>query len=359
MRKCREKISWKHRGIFKMSLKIFPIFLIFLVLLILPILFYRLSLVQDPRALTECEAFLKDNAEFVEHTARASCMDAGKLFFVLYFVPYDVHMAEIRNGKLESHVAFSCKVDSCKNEDVPWNTFKQKYTGRICADRDKFLLTMPSRDFPSFRKFMFQMENLSDREFDSLFVANDVLCNLYWNSTTRRYPRPGRVRSLVAVKNDSVLYVHGAGLGAGVFLCNFRTGEQREIFNFFHVTDDGFKMSLDFEILESSDTVYRVGYGGGDEVFYDGTDSLDFFIEDTSGIYAFVRYDLDGNPVLRSNAPEMLQDADIFPMDEFTAHRYLLKIKRYRIPFYGTDTAGARPCYREVFPFDEIECSHF
>ena len=132
MRKCREKISWKHRGIFKMSLKIFPIFLIFLVLLILPILFYRLSLVQDPRALTECEAFLKDNAEFVEHTARASCMDAGKLFFVLYFVPYDVHMAEIRNGKLESHVAFSCKVDSCKNEDVPWDTFKQKYT-TCCA----------------------------------------------------------------------------------------------------------------------------------------------------------------------------------------------------------------------------------
>ncbi len=342
-----------------MRLKILPILLIFLVLLPLPILFWEFFLVQGSANLTECEAFLKVNVEFVEHTARASCMDANKLFFVLYFVPYDVHMAEVRNGKLESHVAFSCKVDSCKNEDVPWDTFKQKYTGRDCADRDRLLLTLPYRDFPPFRKFMFQMENLSDREFDSLFVTNNVLCNLYWNSTLRSYPRPGRVRSLVAVKNDSVLYVHGAGLGAGVFLCNFRTGEQREIFNFFHVTDDGFKMSQDFEILESSDTVYRVGYAGGDEVFYNGKDSISFFIEDTSGIYAFVRYERDENPVLYSNAPEMLQDADIFPMDERTAHRYLLKTKRYHIPFYETDTVDARPCYQEVFPFDEIECSRF
>ena len=331
-----------------------------MIIKILPALFLWLSLAQSLPALTECEAFLKNNAEFVENAATTSCMDSSRLFFMMYFVPYDVHMANIQNGKLESHVAFSCKVDSCKNENIPWDEFKQKYTGRICMDWVRYLLVDPDppRQFSSFRKFMFQMENLSDREFDSLLVANEVLCNLYLNSTSRRHLRFGKVKSLVSVKNDSVLYVHGAGFGAGVFLCNFKTGEQHEIFNFFHVTNEG-KISEEFEIVESSDTAYRVKYFGGDEVFYNGKDSVAFFVGDTSGIYAFVGYDLNENSVLYSNAPEMLKDAEFFRMSGATSHRYMLKTPRYRIPYYGTDTTDVRLCYQENFPFDEIECPLF
>ena len=325
---------------------------------ILPSLFLCLCLVQSLNALTECETFLKDNAEFVENAATASCMDSARLFFMQRYAPTEVHMAKIQEGKLDSHIVFRCKVENCKNEGETWEKYKQGYADTGCLHQ--FAKADSARWFSSFKKFICQMENLKEEEFDSLYLKNDRLCNLYVNKLSRLFTMPPSESGLVSVKNDSVLYIHGAGLDAGVFLGNFRTGEQRKIFDFFHRSDEGFETSSQFKIVESSDSTYRVKYAGGDEVFYNGKDSTSFFVADTSGFYFFVRYEPSGDSVLHSNAPEKLNRSESYRMDEFTAHRYLLKTKRYRISFYGTDTADARrPLYRKRFPFERIGCSLF
>ena len=326
---------------------------------ILPALLLWLSLVQSLPALTECEAFLKNNAEFVENAATTSCMDSSRLFFMQRYAPTDVHMAKIQEGKLDSHIVFRCNVGSCKNEGETWEKYKQGYEDTDCLH--DFARVDSARLFSSFKKFICQIENLTEGKFDSLYSENDYLCNLYVNKFSRLFTRPlWNGRALVSVKNDSELYVQGRNFYSGAYLSNFRTGEQRRIFDFFHKLDAEIEAHLVFEIVESSDTAYRVKYFGGDEVFYNGKDSAAVFIKDTSGVYAFIRYDSNGDSVLHSNAPEWENHPEAYRMDEFTAHRYMLRPRRYRIPYYGTDTTVVRiPLFRKTFPFDRIGCSLF
>ncbi len=142
-------------------------------------------------------------------------------------------MAKIREGKLDSHIVFRCKAGNCKNEGETWEQYKQGYADEDCP-RD-FARADSSLWFSSFKKFICQIENLKEQKFDSLYLKNDRLCNLYVNKFSLLFTMPPSESALVSVKNDSVLYVHGADLGAGVFLCNFRTGEQRKIFDFLSV----------------------------------------------------------------------------------------------------------------------------
>lgn len=305
-------------------------------------------------ALTPCERFLKDNVEFVKNASAASCLDSVRLFFTEYYAPYDVHIAEIQKENFASHFGFRCRVGSCKNEGMTWERFKQENTEKKCVR--KFVSADSAKLFSSFKNFIRQIENLDDRKFDSLYSANDLFCNLYQNDFTRLFARPLQSGGYISVKNDSVLYIQGNSLSPGLFLSNFKTGIQRKVYDFFHRTEDGFTLSDEFRIVESSDSSYRVEYAGGDIVYYDGKDSVSFVLGDTSGFWMFIQYKLNGDSVLHSNAPEYLENAESYRMSEATAHRYLLKQNRYRIPFYGTDTSEKRPLFQKEFPFYRIDC---
>ncbi len=102
---------------------------------ILPALFLWLCFAQSLPALTECETFLKNNAEFVENAATASCMDSTRLFFMQRYAPTDVHMAKIQEGMLDSHIVFQCKVKNCKNEGETWEKYKQGYDDTDCPHK--------------------------------------------------------------------------------------------------------------------------------------------------------------------------------------------------------------------------------
>ena len=305
-------------------------------------------------ALTPCERFLKDNVEFVKNASAASCLDSVRLFFTEYYAPYDVHIAEIQKENFASHFGFRCRVGSCKNEGMTWERFKQENTEKKCVR--KFVSADSAKLFSSFKNFIRQIENLDDRKFDSLYSANDLFCNLYQNDFTRLFARPLQSGGYISVKNDSVLYIQGNSLSPGLFLSNFKTGIQRKVYDFFHRTEDGFTLSDEFRIVESSDSSYRVEYAGGDIVYYDGKDSVSFVLGDTSGFWMFIQYKLNGDSVLHSNAPEYLENAESYRMSEAAAHRYLLKQNRYRIPFYGTDTSEKRPLFQKEFPFYRIDC---
>ena len=309
---------------------------------------------QALNASTPCERFLKDNAEFVKNASAASCLDSASLLFTEYYAPYDVHIAEIQKENLASHFVFRCRVGFCKNEGMTWDMLKQKNAEKECIR--EFTVADSAKCFSSFKKFIRQIENLDDRKFDSLYLANDLFCNLYQNDFTRLFTRPFQENGYISVKNDSVLYVQGNSLSPGLFLSNFKTGNQRKIYGFFHRTEDGFALSGEFRIVESSDSSYRVEYAGGDIVYYDGKDSTSFVLGDTSGFWMFIQYKLNGDSVLYSNAPEYLENAESYRMPEATAHRYLLKMKRYRIPSYGTDTSDNKPLFRKEFPFYRIDC---
>lgn len=305
-------------------------------------------------ALTPCERFLKDNVEFVKNASAASCLDSVRLFFTEYYAPYDVHIAEIQKENFASHFVFRCRVGFCKNEGMTWDMLKQENTEKECIR--EFTVADSAKCFSSFKKFIRQIENLDDRKFDSLYLANDLFCNLYQNDFTRLFTRPFQENGYISVKNDSVLYVQGNSLSPGLFLSNFKTGNQRKVYDFFHRTEDGFTLSDEFRIVESSDSSYRVEYAGGDIVYYDGKDSASFVLGDTSGFWMFIQYKLNGDSVLHTNAPEYLENAESYRMSEATAHRYLLKQNRYRIPFYGTDTSEKRPLFQKEFPFYRIDC---
>ncbi len=313
-----------------------------------------LCCLQVLNALTPCERFLKDNVEFVKNASAASCLDSVRLFFTEYYAPYDVHIAEIQKENFASHFVFRCRVGSCKNEGRTWERFKQENTEKKCVR--EFVSADSAKLFSSFKNFIRQIENLDDRKFDSLYSANDLFCNLYQNAFTRLFARPLQSGGYISVKNDSVLYIQGNSLSPGLFLSNFKTGIQRKVYDFFHRTEDGVSLSDEFSVVESSDTSYRVEYAGGDVVYFDGKESSSFLLGDTSGFWMFVQYKLNGDSVLHSNAPEYLKNAESYRMSEATAHRYLLKMKRYRIPFYGTDTSDNKPLFQKKFPFYRIDC---
>lgn len=305
-------------------------------------------------ASTSCERFLKNNVDFVRNASAASCLDSTRLFFTESYAPYDVHIAEIQDGNFTSHLVFRCRVGSCKNEGVTWEMFKQKNAEKECVR--EFTVADSAKWFSSFKKFIRQIENLDERKFDSLYLTNDLFCNLYQNDFVRLFAWPLQGGGYISLKNDSVLYIQGNSLSPGLFLSNFKTGIQRKVYDFFHRTEDGFTLSDEFRIMESSDSSYRVEYAGGDIVYYDGKDSVSFVLGDTSGFWMFIQYKLNGDSVLHSNAPEYLKNAESYQMSEATAHRYLLKMKRYRIPFYGTDTSDNKPLFQKKFPFYRIDC---